>query len=63
MGNCSGPLAGQNLDWLGKFRQEAGRKEMESKGSHVAPPETKDGTLPGKQQPHGDIQITRYELN
>ena len=41
----------------------AGRKEAESERSHVAPPETDDGTLAGKSQPRDDIQINTNGLN
>ena len=41
----------------------AGRKEAESRRSHVAPPEREDGILPGISQTLGDTQITRNGLN
>ena len=34
-----------------------GEKRAKSERSHVAPPETEAGTLTGKPQPCGDIQI------
>ena len=39
-----------------------GKKKAESERSHVAPLETDTRTLPGKPQPHGDIQINRDGL-
>ena len=45
-----------------KIKLNAGRKEVESERSHVAPLEP-DGTLPGKPQPCGDTQINRNGLN
>ena len=39
----------------------AGRKEAESEGSHVAPPEMDAGTLASK--PRDDVQINRNGLN
>ena len=42
---------------MGKTKLNAGRKEAESKRSHVALPETDARTLPGKPQPCGYTQI------
>ena len=46
-----------------KTKLNAGRKEVESRRSHVAPLETDARTLPGKPQPHGYTQITGNGLN
>ena len=45
---------------MGKNKPNAGRKKVESKRSHVAPPETDPGTLPGKPQSRGDTQINEW---
>ena len=44
---------------MGKTKLSAGRKEIESERSHVAPPETDIGVLPSKPQPLGDTQIIK----
>ena len=40
-----------------------GRKKVESKTSHVAPPKTDAETIPSKPQPRGDKQINGDGLN
>ena len=46
-----------------KTKLNVGRKEAESKKSHVAMPETDARTLNGKPQPRGNTQINRNGLN
>ena len=48
---------------MGKTKPNAGRKKKELGRSHVAPPETDAGTLPGKPSPRGNIQINGDGLN
>ena len=55
-------MIGQNIVSQGKLNWMLEERRMETERSHLAPQEL-DGTLPGKPEPHGDIQINRNGLN